>query len=122
MFICLSFFHLLQQNFQADHILLNGVKLRNFEIRAVVIILHLSMLPLSKYLLLRYIKLFTTVLFVISSSLHSIIIYVCLKTLYELVKNAFSFPLTKYSLWNSELSENMLQCQNFMQTSSYCTF
>lgn len=71
------------------------VNLRNFETRAVVIILHLSLLLVSKQLLLRCIKLFTKVLFVTSSLLALIVIYAYFKTLYELVKNVFSFPFTK---------------------------
>ena len=98
------------------------VKLKNFETWAMIIILHFSMLLVSEQLLLRCIKLFTKWLFVTSSSLALIIICAYLKTLYELVKNVFSSPFTKHSLCNSELSENVLQCQNFMQTSSYCTF
>lgn len=69
----------------------------------------------SLQLLLRCIKLFTKVLSITFSSLDSSIIqvYACLKTLYELVKNAFSFPFTKHLLCNCELSEKMPQCSEF---------
>lgn len=54
--------------------------------------------------------------FLISSLNHNICTN--FKALFELMKNALSFPFRKHLLI-SALSKNTLPCQNFMQTSSY---
>ena len=84
---------------------LERIKFKNFEIWAWIIILHFSICLVSKQLLLRCIKLLIEPLF---------------ETLYELVKNSSGSSFTNLSLCNSDLSENVLQCQKFIQT-TYCT-
>ena len=84
---------------------LERVKFKNFEIWAWIIVLHFSICLVYKQLLLRCIKLLIKPLF---------------ETLYELVKNASGSSFTNLSLCNSDLPENVLQCQKFIQT-TYCT-